>query len=407
MATAPRVKRRHAGWSIGFGLCLLTRSATALGGAANDTIRDLTQATKLVTNVVGRAFGGSLPVPTASFGVQYTFDPDTASFVRAPAVSGQIYVERAETMGRHHLNLSVAWERVVLDQIGGQPAAELPAGHPIRLAPNQALAVRFGPTRGAAATDRIVPSLTLGLTDELDVSLTMPVVLSNIGVRAKSVLVARGSDGLFASVDTSQESVHEWGAGDLLLSAKYRLPTGETLPLAAGLALRLPTGDVDQLRGTGTTFVTPQLAASTRRWAPATWTTLQAYLDLAIDLDAQDVGASIPRWGIGIDWGLGESLTLALAFLGRHPLRRLAPIGALDSLRCPTLSACLASPRNIGRRPLYNIDAARPDYFDASVGGRVALWRDTIIGFANVVVPLNNAGVRFEPIPLVGMEATF
>jgi hypothetical protein len=37
----------------------------------------------------------------------------------------------------------------------------------------------------------------------------------------------------------------------------------------------------------------------------------------------------------------------------------------------------------------------------------VNLWRDTLVGFANAVVPLNDAGVRTKVVPLVGVEATF
>ena len=35
------------------------------------------------------------------------------------------------------------------------------------------------------------------------------------------------------------------------------------------------------------------------------------------------------------------------------------------------------------------------------------LWRDTLIGFVNAIVPLNADGFRSDVIPLVGIEATF
>jgi len=37
----------------------------------------------------------------------------------------------------------------------------------------------------------------------------------------------------------------------------------------------------------------------------------------------------------------------------------------------------------------------------------VNLWRDTLIGFVNAIVPLNADGFRAEVIPLAGIEATF
>jgi hypothetical protein len=53
------------------------------------------------------------------------------------------------------------------------------------------------------------------------------------------------------------------------------------------------------------------------------------------------------------------------------------------------------------------LSGGRPDYYDISIGGRGALWRDTVFAFVNVVVPLNDGFVRTAPIPLAGIEATF
>ena len=54
--------------------------------------------------------------------------------------------------------------------------------------------------------------------------------------------------------------------------------------------------------------------------------------------------------------------------------------------------------------PLFGIQNKRPDFFDLSIGGRMNLWRDTLIGFANVIVPLSNDGFRSDAIPTVGFE---
>jgi hypothetical protein len=37
----------------------------------------------------------------------------------------------------------------------------------------------------------------------------------------------------------------------------------------------------------------------------------------------------------------------------------------------------------------------------------VNLWRDTISGVANVLLPLNEAGLRAEWVPFVGFEGTW
>jgi len=57
--------------------------------------------------------------------------------------------------------------------------------------------------------------------------------------------------------------------------------------------------------------------------------------------------------------------------------------------------------------PLFGLTSVRPSYYQLSIGGRLNLWNDTVFGFANVLVPLSDQGIRTAPIPLVGLEATF
>jgi hypothetical protein len=57
--------------------------------------------------------------------------------------------------------------------------------------------------------------------------------------------------------------------------------------------------------------------------------------------------------------------------------------------------------------PLFGITGDRANYYNASIGGRGGVWRDTVFVFANVAIPLNDGFVRTAPIPLVGVEGTF
>jgi hypothetical protein len=60
-----------------------------------------------------------------------------------------------------------------------------------------------------------------------------------------------------------------------------------------------------------------------------------------------------------------------------------------------------------GTAPLFGLSGARPDYYDLSIGGRGSVWRDTVFAFVNVVLSLNDGFVRTDPIPAIGVEATF
>jgi hypothetical protein len=133
-------------------------------------------------------------------------------------------------------------------------------------------------------------------------------------------------------------------------------------------------------------------------------------MNLGLDLDTEAVAKSSARWGAGLDWNLVEPLTVDPALLGQDAWTRLEPTDLFDVPRCgPNVLACVATGAAARRRatPLFGLVPDRPDYVDLSSGGRVALWRDVVIGYATLLVPLNEHGVRTEPVPVVGLEAVF
>lgn len=361
-------------------------------------------------DVVGQSFARSLPLPSASAGVSYSFDPATGNFQRDPVTFGQVFVDRAQTLGKGRLNLSFAYQFVRLDEISGEPADDLTDTTPI---PFRGLLAAFEFTNLDAQADvhQFLFAGTYGITDDLEASIALPLVYSSLFTRARLRAAGISTDGdlVRANADVSDSS-GPVGIGDILLRAKYRLLDRQTIDVAAGLLLRIPTGDVDDLQGTGFTEVAPTLFVSTRRFEPRKWARLQGHLNAGAGLNADDVDSSEIRWSLGLDWGVTENTTASLAFLARHQLARVAPPGFFNFARCRGgLVACASDPslRNVGSQPLFGLSGDRPDYYDLSIGGRGAIWRDTVFAFANLVVPLNDGFVRTDPIPLVGVEATF
>jgi hypothetical protein len=300
---------------------------------------------------------------------------------------------------------------VKLQDLDGRDAGDLRDTEPIYF-PGKAAALAFPRLGLDAALNQFLFAATYGITDDLEVSLAVPVVYSTADVRARlravGVNAADGSILRFdGAVDDSQQAV---GAGDILLRAKYRLVESDPVHLAAGLLLRLPSGDPDDLHGVGFFEVAPTVLASTRIFQPAPWARLQGHLNAGVGFDTDDVDASEARWGIGLDWGFTERITAAVAVLGRNQFARVAPPGFFDFPRCPgaSLLACATDPSvRGGPAPLFGLSGGRQDYYDVSIGGRGAVWRDTVFAFVNVLVPLNDGFVRPAPIPLAGVEATF
>ena len=170
-------------------------------------------------------------------------------------------------------------------------------------------------------------------------------------------------------------------------------------PAAAGLGLRLPTGEEENFQGTGDTELSPQLSLAADVWRFSRLRFV-SYLNAGVDADLADGDRSQARWGLGLDVHAADAATLAVAVLGRHPFARVAPPGFFDVTRCVDASCT----RTV-RRPLLGLSTERTDFYDVSVGARVNLYRHWLIGFANAIIPLNRDGFRSDVIPLVGIEA--
>ena len=341
---------------------------------------------------LAQSIGRSLPITAASSGVVFTFDPATGAFTRQAAVTGQLFLERATPIGRGKLNLSFNYQRVAIDTFEGADLGNLsdtafPVVDPTTKRPFRI--PRFGIKLD---TQEVTVGATYGVTDDLEVNLTVPVVYSDFGLDIR-VVDAETGGAQVAHVRSSK-----LGAGDVFIRGKYSLLTQEWANVAIGLVTRLPSGSQANFQGTGTLEFAPMLYVSRASVPVASWLRLTPYFNGGVNFDVDEVDGSEGRYGVGLDGALGERGTVALAFLARQPFQRVGRPGLFDAPRVDPIT---------GRRfvaSLFGIENKRPDFFDLSIGGRVNLWRDTLIGFANVIVPLSNDGFRSDAIPTVGFE---
>jgi hypothetical protein len=389
----------------GFVLVLHATAAAAQGDVANQ----IENALGLVETAVEQSFARALPFPAPSAGVSYSFDPATGNFQREPSTFGQVYLERADPLGARRVNVSVMYQYVTMDTLDGHDASDLRTPYPIPI-PDALAAVALPSLSFSANVQQVLFSASYGITDELEASLAVPIVYSHIAVDApvNGAAITPGGELVLINERVTSAS-NNVGAGDVFLRGKYRFAELSDVHLSAGMMLRLPSGDVGDLQGIGFVELTPSFIASTRVFQPAPWARLQGHFNGAIALDTEDVGNSEARWGFGFDWGVTDSLTAGIAFLAQNQFERVAPEGTFTVPRCQAdLVTCAADPSvRVGTQQLYGLSGARPDYYDFSIGGRGALWKDTIFAFVNVAIPLNDGFVRTDPIPLVGLEATF
>ncbi len=379
--------------------------APAVAAASLADVFDSPQFAQLGLAPLGPAFANTVastyPIASASSSVTYAYNPAFDTLERRRGVLGPILGERAETLGRGQVNFWVSYSFVHLDTINAKPLDDLvnapkvqgrllflPVPGGVRLQDGRV--TTFLPVRVSVDIDVTAhiatPSLTYGVTPDLDVSATLPVLRTSLHLGARTRVpdprlpqftLPPGDPA--AGTDDRSASATSAGVGDLLLRTKYVLHRGAPANLAAGLGLSLPSGRRDDFQGTGTTRVQPMLIASR-----TVRDRVELLANAGVDFDANDVDRSILRWAAGGTAAVAEPLTAAIVFLGRHELAAQS-----DRIRVP-----------------FFTQIERNDLFDFSAGLR---WRFTAAGVIslNALIPLNRQGLRADVIPTAELEFTF
>jgi hypothetical protein len=156
------------------------------------------------------------------------------------------------------------------------------------------------------------------------------------------------------------------GLGDIVLRAKYHWLESETNNVAAALQVKTATGDEDDFLGTGESTVRPFLIYS-RSFGAFT-----PHLNLGYEFNLDDSDQNSLEYAAGFDFG-AEKFTFALSVLGS---REFGGDGFADTI----------------------------------VNGALGVkWNPfgSYIVTANVLVPLNDDGLRSDLISTVAFERNF
>ena len=365
------------------------------GGSAFDALAD---------NIADTA-ARNLPIISASAGYTYRYNPQLEIFERTSETLGPLFLERPDTLGRGKLNVNVSYQYVQFDDFDGRSIKRLEApdliviqefdsaGNLLRRTANR---LRYGLKIHSNIGSL---SLTYGLLDNLDVNLLVPVIDTDFaaGVHSQVLQMALPGQAFVAAPETPRNGItrgNAVGVGDILLRAKYAFAEQSGLRSAAGLQLRLPSGNQDDFQGTGDFEASPFLYLST-----VLWSRVEPHANLGVDLRTDNVERSQARYGLGADVDVTKRIGVSLAFLGRSQFKESAPASDTNFLH---LTAA-----GVQERPLLGVSFDRKDFFDLSFGARAVVWRQIMV-FANGIYALNDDGLRNGTIiPTAGVEGTF
>lgn len=399
-----------------------------------------------------------LPLASPASGFIYKYDPATGGLQQIKESFGPVLTERGETIGRHKLFFGATFQRFRFNKLDGVPLHNFPAV--FRHMPDsfmdmpEPFETQFISTQNSIdlKVNQFTMFGTFGITDRIDVSVAVPIMEIGLNVTSNATIertlgtepfgIVNGvfipccSNGppfahYFDPNNTGGSITHTFsnnqfpnqiagnlyadpsknsaaGIGDVVFRLKGTVYRTERVSLALLGDVRVPTGDERNFLGSGAYGLKPSVAASIRTG----WLTPHVNVgyqwngsSLLAGNILEGTKAKLPGYVFfftGTDIGLGRRLTAAVDYMGQELIN--APriqTGVYDV----TSGYSLAS----GQTSFPTIQAAGKQTYNQSnlaLGFKYNIY-DKLIVTGNLLIALNNGGLRDPVAPLIGLSYIF
>ncbi len=344
----------------------------------------------------------NFPIPNSQGGFTFNFDPLLDDYVRKSDSLGPIYAERGETIGKGRLNLGFNYTFIDFTRFDGDDLGKLSVVLDHQDDPPAGL---DSPAPGGYKfeQDKVILDVDIklkshifsfygsyGLTKNIEVGFLVPVIRNELRVKSVGRVVEDASkltasppfDTLrFHSFDPAgidgdgpidRKKDEKIGFGDIILRAKYNIIDKPMLKISPAVQLRLPTGNDNNLMGLNRLGIKPYLIVSAN--FPLLGGAFSPHFNLGYEVNAGIDGQDEIDYTVGFDYGreiYGDLVTLAVDVIASHETQKRDNVG--------------------------------DDIIDLSVGSKWNCYKQSLI-YANVIVPLNDQGLRPDIISSVGVE---
>lgn len=367
---------------------------------------------KFTTAIVGQLV--TVPLPTPASGFTYELDPETGVFKRTTESFGPILAERAETVGAGRVTFGFAFQRFSFQSVEGLDLNRVPAvfthDNAQLLGGRQDVITTVNSIQASVA--QYTTYVTFGITDRFDISAAMKLASTDLVVRSDATIQRLGTtnplthffrqnDGEVGNERVFWAIGHAAGLGDTTVRLKTNLDRRPTRAIAAGVDIRLPTGDQLNLLGTGTAGLAPFfiLSSTVHRVSP--------HADVAYQWNGKSLLSGNPAAGesgafpsqvtysLGADVAVTPRVTLALDSLGSYYVNA-------ERLSQETFHAL------DGVSTFSNIGFSRSSFnaLSGSIGLKVNFVGRLLLD-GNLLFALDDHGVRDRVVPLLAFEYAF
>jgi hypothetical protein len=358
-----------------------------------------------------------LPVPSATVGVVSL--KQRGSDIGVPFENlGPVLTDRPDTVGRGHLFAGFSYQHFNFNAIDGINLGSLPLGFSLNQAalnnPTDIQTFYVGDTNKVGfQLDQYVGVFTYGVTRKTDVSVVVPFTSVSLSVLSSGSLAyiydpvsGQYSNDSPQAGTTLKTSGSSKGFGDVTLSVKQLVlgSEGSRGAIAAGASARFPTGDALNYLGSGAyggnvyglfeyrARVAPHLKLSYQ------WNNVSQLLDLQNAPHIRLPGGL--EFDAGADAKINRHLTVAADFLGTQFINTTSLAATIVPLT-PASSTVPASLAGLALSPQNTYTTS-----NFSVGVKWSPIAHLLL-YGNVMMQLNNVGLRSDPVPLFGIAYNF
>jgi Putative MetA-pathway of phenol degradation len=369
-------------------------------------------ATTSLINQISQQIGSQVsifPLGSSSGGFTYKYDPALGSFSRTTQTFGPAFAERAVTAGKGRFSFGMNYRHASYDTLDGK---ELENGdikfdlfHQ-KLSPPSFVEgdVIQASLRMKLTSDTTVFGVNYGITDRLDVGLAVPVVHVALDLTYNATILdfathtVSPTTHLFANGTKTQDSNSSGsasGIGDVVVRGKYRFGP-ESAGLAAGLDLRLPSGDEKNFLGSGSTQTKLFFIGSgvTGKASP--------HVNVGYTFSSGDVADEFNYVG-GAEFGVAPKVTVIVDLVGRT-LRNSLRLN--DSSIPHEFQQGPSAPIERTTLPTIALTPGNLTTVLGTAGAKFNPWRNLLVS-AHLLFPLNDAGLHSSVTPVIGVEYSF
>jgi hypothetical protein len=296
---------------------------------------DRLRATGIVINQALVTQLSTFPISSTSGGFTYSYDATVGTFTRSSDSFGPLFTERAQTIGKGKWNVGFSYLSSSYDTIDD---LELEEGelifHLVHGDTNlddthtnfffEGDVIEANTYIGLESETSTV-FFTYGFTDRFDAAIAAPLVSVDLEARSQLTILPLStpteSPPIHIFDDDSRvrnftDSGDASGIGDVLVRLKYRLSGKGESGWALATDVRLPTGDEEDLLGTGATQTKLFVIGSTG------WGSFSPHVNLGYTFSSggSDLAGDLPdeiNYSLGMDWAVHPRVTLNADFVGR------------------------------------------------------------------------------------------